>query len=185
VVVIGYSDDSMVLHDIRSGYKDKIRLEVGNHTDTVKTIKFSENDGDFLCLTGGSDCMLKLWDLRQRKCIRDYGGNDGDVPAIDWGLFHYDSVWTIEPNTSFESCYSGGRDGQIYHTDMVEESNTLIYQGNKNPITNLKLDEINNKLWFTSTKDSSLRCMDLNKAYLNKTPKHLEGVGNQEQAAPT
>lgn len=63
---------------------------------------------------------------------------------------------------------------------MVEESNTLVYQGNKNPITNLKLDEINNKLWFSSTKDSSLRCMDLNKANLDKNFKHLDGVGNQE-----
>jgi hypothetical protein len=41
VVVIGYSDDSMILHDVRSGYKDKVRLEVGNHTDTVKSIVFS------------------------------------------------------------------------------------------------------------------------------------------------
>jgi WD40 repeat protein len=75
IVVIGYSDDSMILHDVRSGYKDKIRLEVGSHTDTVKSIVFSEHDGDFLCLTGGSDNKMKLWDLRQRKCIRDYGGN--------------------------------------------------------------------------------------------------------------
>ena len=41
VVVIGYSDDSMILHDVRSGYRDKIRLEVGNHTDSVKRIVFS------------------------------------------------------------------------------------------------------------------------------------------------
>jgi len=32
-----------------------------------------------LCLTGGSDSKMKLWDLRQRKCIRDYGGNDDDL----------------------------------------------------------------------------------------------------------
>ena len=41
VVVIGYSDDSMILHDVRSGYKDSIRLEVGCHSDTVKSIVFS------------------------------------------------------------------------------------------------------------------------------------------------
>jgi hypothetical protein len=40
-VVIGYSDDSLILHDIRSGYKDKIRLEAGGHSDTVKSIVFS------------------------------------------------------------------------------------------------------------------------------------------------
>ena len=41
VVVIGYSDDSMILHDVRSGYKDSVRLEVGCHSDTVKSIVFS------------------------------------------------------------------------------------------------------------------------------------------------
>jgi hypothetical protein len=70
---------------------------------------------------------------------------------------------------------------------MVEDNQTLVYQGNKNPITNLKLDEINNKLWFTSTNDSSLRCMDLNKVNLDKTFKHLDGIGPVENnaVAPT
>jgi hypothetical protein len=69
---------------------------------------------------------------------------------------------------------------------MVEDNQTLIYQGNKNPITNMKLDEINNKLWFTSTNDSSLRCMDLNKVNLDKFSKHLDGVGGENEAvAPT
>ena len=120
VVVIGYSDDSMILHDVRSGYKDSVRLEVGCHSDTVKSIVFSHHDGDFLCLTGGSDSKMKLWDLRQRKCIRDYGGSDDDLMA-ELGLFHSDSIWSIEPNSTFESCYSGGRDGQIFHTDLVQD----------------------------------------------------------------
>jgi len=64
LVVVGYSDDSLVMHDIRSGYKDRIRMEIGSHTDTVKSVVFCQDEGDFLCLTGGSDCKLKLWDLR-------------------------------------------------------------------------------------------------------------------------
>jgi WD40 repeat protein len=168
VVVIGYSDDSMILHDVRSGYRDKIRLEVGSHTDTVKSIVFSKHDGDFLCLTGGSDCKMKLWDLRQRKCIRDYGGNDDDLPMVDWGLFHSDSIWSIEPNSTFEQCFSGGRDGQIYHTDLVQDQHTLMYDNNKNPISSMTLDEENDKLWFTSSNDSSLRCLDFKKRSYEK-----------------
>jgi WD40 repeat protein len=63
-VIIGYSDDSLIMYDTRSGYRDKIRLEIGNHTDTVKSVIFCQDEGDFLCLTGGSDAKLKLWDLR-------------------------------------------------------------------------------------------------------------------------
>ena len=63
-MIVGYSDDSLVLRDVRSKFEDKIRLEVGGHQNTVKAIVFSERDADVLCLTGGSDCKLKLWDLR-------------------------------------------------------------------------------------------------------------------------
>lgn len=50
----------------------------------------------------------------------------------------------------------------------------------------MKLDEINNKLWFSSTNDSSLRCMDLNKVNLDKNFRHLDGVGGENEAvAPT
>lgn len=123
-----------------------------------------------------------MWDLRQRKCIRDYGGNDGDVPAVEWGLFHYDSIWTVEPTSTFESCFTGGRDGQIYHTDLVGDTHTLLYQGNKNPITSLSFDEQNNQLWFTCHKDSSLRCLDLQKRSLDKigakNGKDALGVGD-------
>lgn len=42
-----------------------MRLEVGGHTNTVKSVVFSQQSGvDFLCLTGGADGKLKLWDLR-------------------------------------------------------------------------------------------------------------------------
>jgi len=51
---------------------------------------------EFLCLTGGSDSKLKLWDLRNRKCIKDYGGYDADLAMMDLEIFHEDSIWTIE-----------------------------------------------------------------------------------------
>lgn len=56
LILVGYSDDSIILQDVRSQYQERIRLEVGGHTDTVRCIRFSQQDGDFLCLTGGSDC---------------------------------------------------------------------------------------------------------------------------------
>ena len=65
MAVVAYSDDSLMLHDVRSQYQERIRLEVGGHSNTVKSIVFSQQSGvDFLCLTGGADGRLKLWDLR-------------------------------------------------------------------------------------------------------------------------
>jgi WD40 repeat protein len=81
-------------------------------------VVFSEQDGDFLCLTGGSDQKLKLWDLRQKRCIRDYGGDDEDDDALS-GPFHTDSIWCVERTSTFEACFTGGRDGSIFHTDLA------------------------------------------------------------------
>ena len=54
-MIVGYSDDSLILYDIRTKYQDKVRLDVGGHTDSVKSIVFSEPENDFLCVTAGSD----------------------------------------------------------------------------------------------------------------------------------
>lgn len=61
---MGYADDSLMLRDLRTNYQEKVRLEVNGHDDTVKTVVFNPHEDDYLCLTGGSDSKLKLWDLR-------------------------------------------------------------------------------------------------------------------------
>jgi len=87
---------------------------------------------------------------------------------MELGLFHSDSLWTIEPTSTFEACFTGGRDGNIFHTDLVGATHTLLYSGQSNPITCLTFDEFNHQLWFTSANDSSLRCLDLEKRSLDK-----------------
>lgn len=124
IVIVGYSDDSLVLRDVRSKFEDKIRLEVGGHQNSVKSIVFSERDADVLCLTGGSDNKLKLWDLRQKRCIRDYGGQDN----YEQGSYHTNSIWSICPTSTFEACFTGGKDGSIFHTDLVGDEHTKVFQ---------------------------------------------------------
>ena len=78
-------------------------------------------------------------------------------------MFHTDSIWAIEPTKSFDTCYTGGRDGSIFHTDLAGDQHTLLYSGNKKPINSLCLDEVNRHLWFTSAADSSINYIDLTK----------------------
>ena len=88
--------------------------------------------------------------------------------------FHTSSIWTIEPTSTFESCFSGSRNGSIYHTDLVGDSHTLLYQVNNTPINSITFDEENQQLWFTSSTDSSLKCLDLHKRNLDKISNYFD-----------
>lgn len=156
MAVVAYSDDSLMLHDVRSLYQERMRLEVGGHTNTVKSIVFSQQKGvDFLCLTGGADGKLKLWDLRQRRAIKDYGEDEFDS-------FHDDSIWHIQPiNSNFDSVFTGGRDGMIFSTDLGgDDEPKLLYSGGKTPITALNYDARYDKVWFATSNDSSIKFLD-------------------------
>lgn len=162
-----------MMRDIRSKYEDKVRLEFGGHQDTVKAIVFGELDNDVLCLTAGADCKLKLWDLRQRRCIRDYGG---DSDALASGGFHTNSIWQICPTSSSEACFTGGKDGAIFHSDLVGGQHTKLYQASKSPVNSLCFDEANLKLWFSTTTDSSLKCLDLATRQLEEAAANQTGA---------
>jgi len=97
---------------------------------------------DFLCLTGGSDYQMKLWDLRQRKCVRDYGADDEELQT-EPDEFHTDSIWDIKANSTFDSCFTGGRDGKIFHTDLAGDNHTLIFHDKESQIIQLTYDEEN------------------------------------------
>ena len=102
---------------------------------------------------------------------------------MELGFFHYDSLWAIEPTSTFEDCFTGGRDGQIYHTNLPDDQHTLLYGGNQNanPILSLTYDEYNQQLWFTSANDSSLRCLDLQKRNISQMRKLAEDAASDEE----
>jgi len=50
----------------------------------------------------------------------------------------------------------------------VAANPTLLFNGNKNPITCLTFDEESNLLWFASSGDSSIKNLNLNKRSLEK-----------------
>ena len=61
---------------------------------------------------------MKLWDLRQRKCLKNYGGDDDELDTGE-DMFHTDSIWDIQTNSHFDSAFTCGRDGKIFHTDLA------------------------------------------------------------------
>jgi len=107
---------------------------------------------------------------------------------MELGFFHYDSLWAIEPTSTFEDCFTGGRDGQIYHTSLLDDQHTLLYTAPKksSPILSLTYDEYNQQLWFTSANDSSLRCLDLQKRNINQMRRQaLDDVIEEEVIGQT
>ena len=90
---------------------------------------------------------------------------------VDLELFHTDSIWAMETET-LQSCFTGGRDGRIYHTDLTgDQQHTLLYHNEKQPITSLAYDEENSLIWFTSSNDSSIKFLDFEKRSLDNIAK--------------
>lgn len=75
----------------------------------------------------------------------------------------------MDVNFDKDLAYTGGRDGSIFQSSLIENNTTKIYQHDqKQMITCLKLDNQSKKLWL-GTSDSSTYCIDL-KQLKDNTP---------------
>lgn len=98
---------------------------------------------------------------------------------FELGNFHTNSIWSICPSSTFESCFTGGKDGNIYHTDLVADNHTHLYQGGpKNPVISMAFDEEFLQLWFTCANDSSLKCLDLQQKSLESKKDNQDDIGS-------
>lgn len=67
----------------------------------------------------------------------------------------------MDVTEDFKYVYTGGRDGNIYEVDILNEKYKLIMGGSKEtPIIELKMDELNNRLWY-GTPNSDIKCIYL------------------------
>jgi len=67
----------------------------------------------------------------------------------------------MDVTDSFKYVYTGGRDGNIYEVDILNEKTRLCMAGSKEtPIITLKIDEHNNKLWY-GTPNSEIKSFSL------------------------
>ncbi|KAK4529752.1 hypothetical protein CCYA_CCYA02G0609 [Cyanidiococcus yangmingshanensis] len=113
-IAAGCSDRSIRIYDLRTG-QDQVRLQ--GHADIVRCIQLSSNG--LVCLSGGSDGVVRLWDIRQQRCLSAFHH------------VHNDSVWAIETPPSFAWFLSGSRDGTVCRTELRGSKETVRLYGNE------------------------------------------------------
>lgn len=147
LVCIGCSSGKIYVIDTRSGLTE---FELLGHTDNVRGLVLGLQGTSLV--SGGSDHMIKIWDLKQRRCVH--------TCAI-----HTDSVWCLDTmDDDVTQVYSAGKDGCVYKTDTVAMTSRLIVR-ERHPITALGVgnsvfgprSENNKDIWIGS-EDSSIHC---------------------------
>ena len=99
------------------------------------------------CVSGSSDRSVKLWDLRQLRCIATH-------------IAHEDSVWAVCPTPDFTKVYTGSRDNRVFVTDLTNSSGadaSVLLMTESTPILKLELTADERSLWVATTS-SSLSC---------------------------
>jgi WD40 repeat protein len=108
-VAMGAADHIVRLWDPNSLERNCTQL-IG-HTDVVRCVAI---DGAAqLCLSASTDCSVRLWDVRQRRCVRVFES-------------HAASVWSLSVDPRFETFVSGDRDGQLFLTEVASGQSRAI-----------------------------------------------------------
>jgi WD40 repeat protein len=76
IVAIGYTDEKVRIIDMRARGDKPAEFEMhSQHSDIIKCLSLSP-DG-MVCLSAGSDCTLKVWEVSSRKCIKTNQADPG------------------------------------------------------------------------------------------------------------
>jgi WD repeat-containing protein 48 len=145
LLVAGSTDRLVSVFDSRSG-ESIVRLR--GHTDAVRCLSV-KHDG-ILLLSGSSDSTVRLWDLRQQRCVRTFDSH----PA--------DSVWALDTPRSFDTFVSGGRDGTVWHTAIDGDSATLVVAvadpvPRSNMVLDVAIDIVDQRTVWVSSTGSTVR----------------------------
>lgn len=176
VLVAGSTDKTVSVYDHRTG--ERVVLLRG-HSDSVRCVAL-KYDGTQM-LSGSSDSTVKLWDLRQERCIRSFDS---------WSST---SVWAIAPDRDFDTFVSGGRDGTVWNTNLNGEVVSLVVgesdpDKRSNMVLDLALTEDKSAVWV-STTGSAVRLWSIPSATSQTEPngsmagKHVDGVNSTNNVA--
>lgn len=121
------------------------------HTDWVSCVKFSPSTNP-ICVTGGWDNLVKVWDLTSCKLKHNLVGHTGHVNTV-----------AISPDGSL--CVSGGEDGKALLWDL-NEGKLLHSLDANNVIHSLVFSP--KHYWLCAATQTSIIIWDLNKSQDSK-----------------
>lgn len=98
VFLTGSSDRTMKLWSINDGFAC-VKNFVG-HTNSVLKVRFLRGSKGLQCLSGASDGLVKVWNVRTEECVDTLDG-------------HEERVWGLDCSRSGDTIVSGGADGVI------------------------------------------------------------------------
>ena len=100
-----------------------------------------------VCISTGSDCTLKMWDIRNRLCIKTTEGERGIQRKFS--SYHRETITSLDVNFEEDLAFTGGRDGAIFRNTLISSDYQKMFQNEqKLIITCLKYDEVNHRLWY-------------------------------------
>jgi len=142
MVLVGLQDGGVGVVDMRS---NKVEYELVGHSQAVKALLLSKNAG--LVVSGSADNTCRVWDVRQRRVQHTMAMHTDSIRCLD----------SVSDDLRF--VYSGGRDGCVYKTDIVDLVSELVVREDV-PLTCLKVDAHSpdgTALWIGSEK-STVHC---------------------------
>jgi len=111
----------------------------GQHTDIIKCVKLSP-DG-MVCLSAGSDCTFKVWDLSTRRCFLTHGG---ETPIKKLSNYHKDTITCMDVSFDQDLAFTGGRDGTIFKSSVIDHKFNKIFSiDTKEMINCISVDQKN------------------------------------------
>ena len=116
------------------------------------------------CLSGSSDGTIKLWSLGQQRCIATF-------------TCHEEGVWALQPNESFSQVISGGRDHNIFLTDLRQSDRHSLICRESGPVLKLVAAPDMSGLWV-ATSESSIRHWPLNNRILAANDSNTNNTTN-------
>lgn len=98
VFLTGSSDRTLKLWSINDGFAC-VKNYVG-HTNSVLKVRFLKGCNGIQCLSGASDGLVKVWNVRTEECVDTLDG-------------HEERVWGLDCTRAGDILISGGADGMI------------------------------------------------------------------------
>ncbi|XP_025091366.1 WD repeat-containing protein 48-like isoform X2 [Pomacea canaliculata] len=139
IIVSGSTEKVLRVWDPRSCQK---LMKLKGHTDNVKAIVINRDGTQ--CLSGSSDGTIRLWSLGQQRCVATF-------------RVHDEGVWALQANDSFSIMYSGGRDRQVWATDIRNPDCRELICEEKAPVLKLELTPTEPQSLWIATTDSSIK----------------------------